>query len=391
MLVLFACVLFSQTQSGEKLAISHGPYLQNPSETAMTIIWFTNKNCTSWVEYGTGENLQTFPKFGSLVSIAKNSRRGLIEANSMRHAITISGLVPGKAYKYRVVSKEILQFEPYEVIYGESVASDINEFRTLNPKKAGFRFQVFQDTHGDPVRLNGLFQQAGWENSDIFFFNGDTLSSLDKEDVIFNGFLDFGVSRFAKSIPFIYIRGNHDTRGVLARRLEDYFPPRGHDFYYSFDHGPVHFVILDSGEDKADDSPVYAGLADFDRYRAEQAEWLKKEIQTEAFKKAGFRVVLVHMPPYGSGKGAAAYGVDHLTKLWGPILNEGGVDLVISGHYHRLYKFEPEPAKNSFPVIGAPPDAFLRIDVSADTIDLKAIDIKGNTLETLTISSRHKG
>lgn len=382
--------LHAHLQNAAKPAIIHGPYLQNPTGNSVTVIWFTNEACTSWVEYGTGESLSTFPKFGSLVSVAKSGRHGLIDANTTRHEVKLGGLVPGKTYRYRVVSKEILQFAPYEVVYGDSVVSDIFQFRILDPKKSGFRFQVFQDIHGDALRLNGLLQQPGWETSDLLFFNGDTLSSLDNEEAIFNGFLDVASGRFARNLPFIYIRGNHDTRGAMARRLGEFFPPREGRYFYSFDHGPVHFIVLDSGEDKPDDSPVYAGLADFDRYREAQAEWLKSEIQTEAFKKAAFRVVLVHMPPFGGGKGTLAHGVDHLTRLWGPLLNEGGIDLAISGHYHRLFKFDPEPGKNAFPIIGGPQDAFIRADVTAVSIDLKVIDIKGNTLETLTVPSKKK-
>jgi predicted phosphodiesterase len=377
-------------QNPVKPAIIHGPYLQNPTENSMTIIWFTNKPCTSWVEYGSGESLPTFPKFGSLISIAKSGRDGLIDANTTRHEVRLSGLLPSKTYRYRVVSKDILQFAPYEVVYGDTVVSDIFQFRILDPKKSAFRFQVFQDLHGDTAKLESLFQQPGWETSDLLFFNGDTLSSLDNENVIFNGFLDLAVGRFARNLPFIYIRGNHDTRGALARHLHEYFPPRNGRYYYAFDHGPVHFVILDSGEDKPDDSPVYAGLADFDRYREAQAEWLRQEIRTEAFTNAAFRIFLIHMPPYGGGKGTLAHGVDHLTKLWGPLLNEGGADLVLSGHYHRFFKIEPEAGKNDFPVIGAPPEAFVRADVTAASIDLKIIDIKGNTLDSRTITSKKK-
>ena len=382
--------LLARFPTTEKPVLIHGPYLQNPTDHSVTVIWFTNKPCTSWIEYGTGESLATFPQFGSLVSVAKSGRHGLIEANTTRHEVTLGGLVPGKAYRYRVVSKEILQFAPYEVVYGDTVAGDIHSFRILEPKKSNFRFQVFQDIHGDPLRLNGLFRQPGWENSDLIFFNGDTLSSLDSEEAIFNGFLDFAVGRFASDLPFIYVRGNHDTRGALARRLGEFFPPRDGRYYYSFDHGPAHFIILDSGEDKPDDSAVYAGLADFDRYRAAQAEWLKQEIRTGAFKQAAFRIAVVHMPPYGGGKGTLAHGIDHLTKLWGPLLNEGGIDLAVCGHYHRLFKFSPEPGKNAFPVIGAPQDAFVRADVTAASIDLKVIDIKGNTLESLSLSPKKK-
>lgn len=373
------------SRSEEKLAIVHGPYLQNPGETSINVVWFTNKNCASWVEYGTGDSPGTFPKFGSLIQIAKSRSQGLIAVNTKRHAVTVEGLRPGKSYIYRVVSKEIVQFEPYEVIFGETVTSERHTFRTLEPKKPGFRFQIFQDVHGDPLLLNGLLQQPGWESNDLFFFNGDTLNALAAEEEIFNGFLDLAVSRFAADIPFVYVRGNHDTRGSLARQLDRYFPPREGKYYYSFDHGPVHFIIMDSGEDKPDDSPVYAGLVDFDGYRQEQAAWLRKEIQSDAFTKAPLRVAIFHMPPYSRG-----YGIEHLTKLWGPLLNEGCVDLVISGHHHRLYKFVPAEGKNAFPILGAPPDAFIRADSTASGIDLKIIDIKGNTLDSLSLPVRSK-
>ena len=47
-------------------------------------------------------------------------------------------------------------------------------------------------------------------------------------------------------------------------------------FYYTFRHGPAFFVVLDCGEDKPDNDIEYSGLADFDRYRATAADWLKE-------------------------------------------------------------------------------------------------------------------
>jgi len=389
--LLVALILFAvapcpgRALAEENFAIVHGPYLQNPTETSVTVVWFTNKNSTSWVEYGSGESPRTFPKFGSLVKVAKSTRDGLVEAFTKRHAVTINGLIPGQQVVYRVVSKEILQFEPYEVIYGPTAVGDLRTFRTLDAKKPGFSFQVFQDLHGDSVLLDGLLQLPGTQNADLLFFNGDTLSAVSNEDEIFHGFLDTAVRRFASSTPFIYVRGNHDTRGALARHLSEYFPPRDGRFYYSFDHGPVHFVVLDSGEDKSDDSPVYAGLVAFDAYRREQAEWLKKEVQTERFRNAPFRVVIVHIPPAMAG-----YTPEQLSGLWVPIFNDGGVDLVLSGHFHRLYKVLPAAGKNSFPVLGAPPDSTIRAEVLGDRIDLNIIDIKGNTLDSLSLPARKK-
>ena len=349
----------------------------------MTLVWFTNKPGVSWVEFGTGDSKGTFPQFGSLITAVKSSRHGLMAANETRHTVTIDGLKPGKTYPYRVVAREIVKFEPYEVVYGESVASPMAEFRTLDPKTQAFQFDVFQDIHGDPARLNALLQLPGGEATELRFFNGDTVSDLSRESQIFNGFLDISVSRFASRSPFVYIRGNHDTRGPLARRLENYFPPREGRFFSAFDHGPVRFIVLDSGEDKPDDSPVYAGLADFDRYRLLEAEWLKAEVKSEAFVRSAFRVVLVHMPPFGTGTTP-----ESLARIWGPILNEAGIDVVLSGHYHRLIRIDPAAGRNAFPVLCAPQNALIRAEVRPEGIGLRVIDAQGAVLETLALPFR---
>ena len=90
--------------------------------------------------------------------------------------------------------------------------------------------------------------------------------------------------------------GNHETRGFVARDLKNYFDYKDDRFYYSFDNGPVHFVVLDCGEDKPDNNRYYYGLADYDSYRLEELEWLKKEVKSDAFRNAKHRIVIVHMP-----------------------------------------------------------------------------------------------
>jgi len=54
-------------------------------------------------------------------------------------------LEPGKTYRYRIVSKKIVQYKPYEVVYGNTVVSDIFEFTTLNPNKKEFSLGVVPD------------------------------------------------------------------------------------------------------------------------------------------------------------------------------------------------------------------------------------------------------
>ncbi len=333
----------------EPPVIVQGPLLLNPAPDGMTVVWFTDKPCTSWVEYATGGNVRTFPRFGGLIQTARASNHGLVDANTTRHEVRLTGLEPGKAYRYRVVSKSILAFQPYEVVYGPVTMSEIREFRTLDPKKADFRFVVFQDIHSDAAKMAALAAKADPASADLVFLNGDNINDANKEEEVLNGTFGPAARLFGGAVPVVFIRGNHETRGVMARRLEAFFPPPAGRYYYAFSHGPVRFVVLDSGEDKPDDSPVYAGLADFDRYRAEQAAWLKEEVANPAFKNAAFRIVFSHIPPYGKG-----YASEHLTSLWGPILNAAGVDLVISGHLHSLFRFDPAQGKTPFPSRAGP-------------------------------------
>lgn len=209
----------------EPPAIIHGPLLLNPAPDRMTVVWFTDKPCTSWVEYATGGNFRTFPRFGGLIQTARMSRHGLIDADTVRHEVRLAGLEPGKAYRYRVVSKSILAFQPYEVVYGPVTMSEIREFRTLDVKKAELRFVVFQDTHSDAAKMAALAAKADPASADLVFLNGDNINDADKEEVVLTGTFGPAARLFGGTAPVVFIRGNHETRGGMARGLEAFFPP----------------------------------------------------------------------------------------------------------------------------------------------------------------------
>jgi len=311
----------------------------------------------------------------------------LIDAYTNAHKIRIDGLESGQKYRYRLFSKEIVQFKPYEVTFGGSIASGVYQFETLDTKKAAFSFGVVTDIHGSSARLDTLLQTFSWNGIDMMFYAGDCLDWFEDEKQIFEGFLDVSVDRFAKEIPLIYVRGNHETRGNFARNLMDYFPHSSGRFYYSFDHGPVHFIILDSGEDKPDSHAVYAGLVDFDRYRDEQAAWLKEDIQSESFKKALYKVVFSHMPPDEDSRG---YGEQYLGKVWTPILNEADIDLLLCGHKHRFSRIEPIEGKNKYPILILGRDMIIKADVSQERISGVITRSNGDVLDRFSILPKNK-
>ena len=219
---------------------------------------------------------------------------------------------------------------------------------------------------------------------DMVFYTGDMLNWIGDEERIFKGLIDVSVDRFAKTLPFILTRGNHETRGPNARELFSYFPHSSGKYYYAFSQGEVRFVVLDCGEDKPDTHPVYAGLVDFDSYRSEQAQWLKKEVEGDEFKNARYRIVLTHIPPY-TGRG---HGGQDLTAKWGPVLNEADIDLVISGHTHRFAVMEPREDLNKLPVLILGKDMILKADVSPEKLSLSIKDIEGKVVDEFTLSEK---
>lgn len=386
-LFLACCMLFALQQhshANEKLEITHGPYLVEPGTDCMTIIWFTNKPCLSWVEFCGEGNFGTFPQWGGYPEIARSSTNGLIDANSIKHSIRLTNLKAGTLYKYRIVSKEILQYDPYEVIYGDSTVDDIYEFETLSKEKVSFSFGAVTDGHERASDLDALLRNSPPDSMDIVFYSGDMLNWIGDEERIFNGLIDVSVDHFAKTKPLVLVRGNHEARGPNARELFNYFPHSSGKYYYAFSHGNVRFIIMDCGEDKPDTHPVYAGLVDFDNYRSEQAEWLKNEVEGDEFKNARYRIALFHIPPFtGRGHG----GID-LTEKWGPTLNEADIDLVISGHHHRFNIMEPRENLNRFPVLILGKDMMLNTEVSAEKLRLTIKDLNGTVVDEMTIPNK---
>lgn len=386
--LFFACCLIiafqANSQAKEKLEIIHGPYLLEPDENGITIVWATNKPCLSWVEYCGEGNFGTFPQWGGYPEIAKGSTNGLIDANSLLHSIRIENLEAATLYKYRIVSKEILQYDPYEVIYGDTTVDEIYEFETLSTQKTSFSFGAVTDMHERAAVLDTLLQNSPLDSMDMIFYTGDMLNWIGSEERIYDGLIDVSVDHFAKTKPFILTRGNHETRGPYARELISYFPHSSGKYYYAFSQGDVRFIVLDGGEDKEDTHPVYAGLVDFDHYRTEQARWLQNEVQSDEFNQASYKIVLTHIPPFtGRGHG----GMD-LTGKWGPILNGANIDLVISGHTHRFQIMEAREGQNTFPVLILGKDMMLKADVSPEQLSLSIRDIKGKVVNEFIISEQ---
>lgn len=356
--------------AGEHIFLSK-PYLQMQAPGQMSIRWISNKPSYSWVEYG--EN-------GSADKKAHTVTDGLVDAYNCIHEVLIEGLVPGKTYQYRVASKEIISFEPYKLTYGETINSELHSFTAPDPNSKEVSWLVLNDIHDRPASFGQLLKLNGNDPYDFVFLNGDMFDYQADEKQIIDHLLTPCTEVFASKKPLLFVRGNHETRGLYARHLKDYFSNPGGE-YFTFQQGPVFAIALDTGEDKPDEHPVYAGIVDFDRYRERQAVWLEKQMQTKAFKKAKFRVVMMHIPPFYSGDW---HGTLHCRKLFSPLFDKYKIDLVISGHTHTHGIHKAVAGSHNYPiVIGGGPSTGTRtlIKIKADQSKLTLQMLSDNGTE----------
>ena len=358
------------------------PYLQNLTGNSVTVMWVVKEPSYSYVEYGETENPG---------KIARTIEDGLVMADNTLNKIHINGLKPGTKYYYKVISKKIKKYQPYNIKYGETLESKIYSFTTMPGNKETVSMSILNDLHNHPGSISNMLQFTDKNSMDFLFFNGDILNHTDSEVQIVKDMLGVTSVELGSKTPFYFVRGNHETRGVYARELKNYFSSPNDKFYYDFVNGPVHFTVIDTGEDKPDDAKVYAGLADFDAYRIEQQKWFVEKVsKSKAFKNAKYRVVLMHIPFYHSDDW---YTTLQLRELFAELFNETGVDICISGHTHKYGVYPPEKSKHNYPIIigGGPANGKRTIiNLKADNENLKIsmLDDQGKKVGTYKLTAK---
>lgn len=351
--------------------IVQGPYLVAMSDTTATIVWMTDTPSHSKVRYGTG---------GVLSHEAEPHEDGLLPVGTL-HTIHLTDLDPGQTYQYQVVSTRVVKLNAYWPDKGLSTESPVYDFTTFDPTGPTASFSFVTDTHEDVRRIGRLMGLIDWEETDFLAHGGDAFHWIDTEEHIFRSWLGPTSKALEHRVPLLFARGNHELRGPFARNLFEYIPTPEGRYYYTRDHGPLHLVVLDSGEDKPDDTNVYAGLNRLKAYMEEQFEWLREHVRTsDRLAEAPFRVVLVHQSDFG--------WVDDENEAWIELANEAGVDLVISGHWHRFARIDPGESTRDYHTLVVGQDQLARIDATSDELRVTVVDDEGAEIDSFTLTPR---
>ena len=348
------------------------PYLQNPVGNGITVMWETTVPAYCWVEYGTDT---------TQLKRARTIVDGQVVCNNYLHKIRIDGLQPGQKYYYRVCSQEILLYQAYKKVFGNTAQSAFSEFTLPATDTDSFTAVVFNDLHQHTQTFRALCQQIKNVNYDFVVFNGDCVDDHNQA-TSFISELTEGVC--GDRIPTFFMRGNHEIRNAYSIGLRDHYDYVGDRTYGSFNWGDTRIVMLDCGEDKPDDHWVYYGLNDFTQLRNEQVDFLKKELSSKEFKKAGKRVLIHHIPLYGNdGKNLCA-------NLWTKLLEKAPFNISLNAHTHK-YAYHPKgELGNNYPVIiggGYKMDGatVMILEKKKDELRVKVLNAKGKILLDITV------
>jgi len=319
---------------------------------------------------------------------AWHSEDGLRQANGTAHRAVIEGYDPSRPIRFRTASRPITSFKPYQVTFGETEHSQERTLPALSRPAGAASFIVFNDIHSRVHLYPPLLAKAG-APVDFAVFNGDVLQDPQGEKDIAANLLAPMAWFTSRGIPCFFLRGNHETRGAAARALKGYLTMPDDRYYTAMTVGAARLVLIDCGEDKPDASKEYSGLVDFDPYMERQLAWLEGEIASPAFKRAAWRIVVVHIPPdWRKDEAKLWHGERRMRERFAPLFDKGQVTAVICGHTHRAEMIEPcpDPARGfRWPVFigGAHPLAnttVIRADADDAALAIKIIRSDGAIL-----------
>lgn len=342
----------------------------------MSILWTTEKPALSWVEYWPVDD-------PSKRSVVQEASHGLRQLKHPHHAVTLKGLIPGAAYAYKAYSRPRNGKEPDVIRMEEGSTERDGVFTTLNSSSESCNILIVNDMHGRGDYMNDLLKKGDADKKDIIFHNGDICNWLSEDYQIEKTILE-PAKEFLSKVPFVFVRGNHEYRGGKAPDIIKAFPPRNGQYYYLLRQGPVCFIIMDTGEDKADDRPELGGVTDWVNYFNEQAEWLKTSIEDPLFTTAPYRIAIQHIPSTPPRGDRVSYTGELVREKWYPSLSKGDVHLMICAHTHRnMLLTANEERGNTFDVLVNDNKGYVTLTAGKEELVVGHFDKDGQSLKEL--------
>jgi hypothetical protein len=331
---------------------ARAPYLQMATPSSIVIVWRAHTEIQPVVRYGQGVDLLDRRVDGASIvtRVALTTNKTELKrletekpewfrlpklhsapAGLFQYEAHVTGLTPDTHYYYAVYD-------------GDRRLTEADEsYHFVSQPPAGVshpaRFWVVGDSGtGRETQHNVQTAMQNWTSQekrpiDFYLHLGD-MAYLKGRDVEFQTrFFEMYEPTLRNTVCWPTM-GNHEgstskgTNGigpyydayVVPTRAEAGGLASGTEAYYSFEYGRIHFICLDSHD--LDRKPT--GL---------MARWLKMDLERT---KADWIIAYFHHPPYTKGthdSDREKQLIEMRTHIM-PILESGGVDLVLTGHSH---------------------------------------------------------
>ena len=365
-------------EAHEGALIISAPVLQNYAETSIGIAFAVSDLANGYVIIGRQPDLSDGRKV-----LCGGYRMSDIDDRVVQ--VRITNLQPATTYYYRIGADRI----EYKSGYRMKVLGTEDDPRTYHFTTAGAaakgHFCVINDTHASWEPFGRAIEKIAQLAPACVVWNGDACNSEETIEAQMRIFLNPEINRkdYAAEIPYLFSPGNHDFRGMANRHLERVWMYRqpeerlARDWNlgrnYAVRMGDIAMIGLDTGEDKLDTNPKFAGLFQMKSYREAQTQWLRDALQQPEIASAPYLVAFCHIPLFDSnpkhnpGDVAPAdqdpkYSTDFAmwqrtcANLWSPLLAEAGCQLVVTAHQHQYHYFEPTAERPWAEIIGGGPE-----------------------------------
>jgi len=189
---VLSLILLGAATGADALTISKKPYLQNATSAGMVVMWQTDVESDSRVDFG--------PTSDYTQSVYDRTRKTI-------HEVSLSGLSPNARYHYRVTS----------VAGKKRVSSGDNTLPTAVNNGTPFRFAVYGDSRSNPT-VHAQVVQAIATGSPRFVLH---TADMTADGTIDNNWqTDFfnPAASLPANIPLFPSLGNHENNSSLSMR-----------------------------------------------------------------------------------------------------------------------------------------------------------------------------
>lgn len=377
------------------------PYLQSVTPTSARVVWTTTTGGAGLVRYR-GPDDADWREVVAAAEVFERARTDDTE-DYVAFEARLDDLTPNAAYCYEVVEDGVV------------LATGLG-FRTAwtgagaDRGHRAVRVLAFGDSGDGSDAQRRLAERFMGEDYDLFLHLGDMAYGS-------GTFEEFERNMFQVYRPMLHripswpTIGNHEDKTDRARPyLDVYYLPEmalrdgDQERYYSFDYGEVHFVSLDSNAGTL----IPIGLDSRGVHDDDMLDWLAQDL---AASDAPWKIAFFHHPPYTSSSRDPNVAVRNLIV---PILEEGGVDLVLVGHDHHYERTFPlrqgclaqrDPSAITYIVAGAggaglrgdvAPQwwhvtsndelhSYVELDIRGCIAEVRAIAIDGSLIDTFQL------